>query len=49
MPVKTCLKTPKCVQMNTVAVQPFFHSYDPFLCPLEVMSIPQNDMSHPVK
>jgi hypothetical protein len=26
-----------------------FHSYEPWLCPLEVMHIPQNGVSHPVK
>jgi len=44
------MKTSQFAQMNTVAMlQSFFHSYEPRLCPLEVMHIPQNDMSHPAK
>ena len=36
--------------MNTVTVfLSSFHSYEPWICPLEAMRIPQNGVSHPVK
>jgi hypothetical protein len=36
--------------MNTVTeLLSSFHSYEPWICPLEAMHIPQNGVSHPVK